>query len=443
MQKCNSCSLEKEVSEFTTNNKTFKECNECRAKRYCEHGTRKDRCINCSPKSFCEHKKLKSRCKTCKSGSAICKHGKEKYFCVECKGAGICEHKVHKRSCKKCGGSALCEHGKDKYYCKACGTNYCEHGVHKRFCKSCNGTGICEHGEVKYYCRTCKGAGICEHNNYKRYCVQCKGSSICIHNKIINHCSECNGSSMCEHKKLKSMCKDCNGVSICEHDKLRTRCNICNGGSICEHNKRRDNCVDCSTPEKLCEHCNCAFMSRNTIYQPYCFRCFCIKNPDADVSRQYKLKELYLQKELINTFNTEEKYVNMKLPIIFDKTVGLSGKRPDVFIDLGSHSIIIECDENQHKDYNCENLRIIQLFNDLQNRPMVMIRFNPDKYININNEKIHGCFQYKNNKFIGVNTEEWELRYIKLIEILDFHLNNIPIKEITMEYLYYDYDVIC
>jgi len=63
--------------------------------------------------------------------------------------------------------------------------------------------------------------------------------------------------------------------------------------------------------------------------------------------------------------------------MIFDKqTGGCSKMRPDVFIDKFTHVVIIECDENQHKDTSCENKRTMELFQDFGNRPIVFIRFN-------------------------------------------------------------------
>ena len=68
--------------------------------------------------------------------------------------------------------------------------------------------------------------------------------------------------------------------------------------------------------------------------------------------------------------------------MVFDKKVngGCSSKRPDVRIERLTHSIIVEIDEHQHKNYSCENKRTMTLFKDLGSRPIVFIRFNPDKY---------------------------------------------------------------
>ena len=42
--------------------------------------------------------------------------------------------------------------------------------------------------------------------------------------------------------------------------------------------------------------------------------------------------------------------------------------------------IIIELDEDQHKYTSCDEKRMMELFQDLGNRQLVLIRINPDKY---------------------------------------------------------------
>lgn len=71
-------------------------------------------------------------------------------------------------------------------------------------------------------------------------------------------------------------------------------------------------------------------------------------------------------------------------------TNGCSMRRPDYIIDKLLYKIIIEVDENQHILYNkdCEILRLKQIYFDLGGSPIVIIRYNPDEYINANNVKI-------------------------------------------------------
>jgi len=126
--------------------------------------------------------------------------------------------------------------------------------------------------------------------------------------------------------------------------------------------------------------------------------------------------------------------------MIFDKqTGGCSKRRPDCYIDKFTHIVIIECDENQHRDTNCENKRTMELFQDFGNRPVVFIRFNPDSYIK-DNKKINSSFKMHKTLDVPVIREpkEWKLRLDLLKETINKFLNRIPEKEVTNDYLFYD-----
>ena len=131
--------------------------------------------------------------------------------------------------------------------------------------------------------------------------------------------------------------------------------------------------------------------------------------------------------------------------IYFDEIVNgecSSKRRPDIRIDRGIFNLIIEIDENQHRNYDplCENKRTMELFQDLGNRPLVLIRINPDHYYDKNNKKINSCFNYKNLEMPVKNKEEFERRMDVLKEKIDYYmsLNDIPEKEINTESLFFD-----
>ena len=133
----------------------------------------------------------------------------------------------------------------------------------------------------------------------------------------------------------------------------------------------------------------------------------------------------------------EIKKVFPYLNITYDRQIDSecsSRKRPDIRIELYTCSIILECDENQHKNYGneCELNRMQLIYKDLGNRKIVFIRFNPDSYINQEGTKIQGCFN-KDNKIIQ---KEWQLRINELIKKINYYINNQP--ELEVEYLFYD-----
>jgi hypothetical protein len=134
--------------------------------------------------------------------------------------------------------------------------------------------------------------------------------------------------------------------------------------------------------------------------------------------------------------------------MIFDKIIdgGCSRRRPDILIDLLTYSITIECDENQHKDYSCENRRTMELFKDLGDRPIIFIRFNPDSYKN-KNGKIEGCFKplieehdINRKRFYNLIDKEWNRRLNILEKVINEYisLDTFPSKEITEIKLFYD-----
>ena len=244
----------------------------------------------------------------------------------------------------------------------------------------------CEHGKQKAQCKLCGGSKICKHNIQKATCRECGGSQICKHNIQKSKCKECGGSQICKHNIQKSTCRECGGSALCKHNIQKATCRECDGSQICKHNIRKAQCIICN-PSCACIDCKSVFVGKRSNCHPLCQACFCNTYPDHEKSTLYKIKERYLRDDLRVRF--PDKDINM----IFDKAVdgGCSKKRPDVLIDLLLYSIIIECDEGQHKNYECENKRTMQLFEDLENRPLILIRFNPDSYIE-NNKKVEGCF---------------------------------------------------
>jgi len=84
----------------------------------------------------------------------------------------------------------------------------------------------------------------------------------------------------------------------------------------------------------------------------------------------------------------------------------------------------------------CENKRIMELYTDMANRPMILIRFNCDKYSG-------GKGLFKRHPQSGVDVirskKEFKERINKLAETIDIYIDSEPPdKAITIEYLYYD-----
>jgi hypothetical protein len=147
-------------------------------------------------------------------------------------------------------------------------------------------------------------------------------------------------------------------------------------------------------------------------YKGYCVFCFIHIFPNEKVARNYKTKEFSVVEYLKNKFGN--------LDWITDKRIqdGCSKRRPDLMVDLGYKVLIVEIDENQHIEYNssCEYRRIMEISQDVNHRPIVFIRFNPDEYIK-NNEKISSCWGVNVNGICCVKKnkqKEWGERLNRL-----------------------------
>ena len=161
--------------------------------------------------------------------------------------------------------------------------------------------------------------------------------------------------------------------------------------------------------------------------------------PDKPVDRNYKTKEYsvveYVKTQFGNFTWISDKIING----------GCSKRRPDLLLDLGYQIVIIEIDENQHTDYDCscENKRIMELSQDLEHRPIVFIRFNPDEYKK-DGKTISSCWG-NNNKGICVvkksKMNEWIERLNVLKQQIEYWINTTNTTDKTIEIIQLFYDV--
>ncbi len=98
---------------------------------------------------------------------------------------------------------------------------------------------------------------------------------------------------------------------------------------------------------------------------------------------------------------------------------GCSTRRPDLFLDMGSHIVIVEVDENKHDAYDCtyENRRLMEISQDLNHRHIVIIRFNPDGYVDTEQGRIPSPWAYDKE---GVSTirRRWKKAWESRLEVL-------------------------
>ena len=268
----------------------------------------------------------------------------------------------------------------------------------------------------------------CEHNKRKDSCVKCSG---CIHGKFKHNCKECGGSAYCTHGIRKTRCKECGGSAYCTHGIRKDNCVICSG---CIHGKLKHNCKECGG-SALCKSEWCSTRA-NKRYDGYCMPCF-VNNPenkDKPAMRNYKTKEKQVVDEI------KEEYPDFSW--VSDKRVqdGCSLRRPDLLLDMGSNIIIIEVDENKHINYDstCENKRLMELSQDLQHRPIVFIRFNPDSYKDNEGKIVKSCWKLNKSGIMSIiNNRDWEKRIETLKQNIKYYIENPPKKTIEIVELFY------
>ena len=166
--------------------------------------------------------------------------------------------------------------------------------------------------------------------------------------------------------------------------------------------------------------------------------CF-INNPlnaDKPAHRNYKTKEKEVASAVTQRFSYATWYLDKRIQD------GCSARRPDMLLDLGSHVIMVEVDEDRHNSYDCscENKRLMLLAQDLGHRPMVVIRFNPDKYKTLDGKKVPSC--WKLNKMGVVHLprnqqKNWDARIKVLLETIQYWIDNQSEKQIETIELYY------
>ena len=186
---------------------------------------------------------------------------------------------------------------------------------------------------------------------------------------------------------------------------------------------------------KTCKTYLCATIVKNK-YDGYCLYCYINLFPDKPNSRNYKTKETAVVNEIQQSFP--------EFTWIADKKVkdGCSKRRPDLLLDMGSHIIIVEIDENKHSNYDCscEHKRLMEISQDVNHRPIIFIRFNPDEYIQDDEIVVKSC--WKLNKLgvmmISKNKQaEWDERIATLKQQIQYWIDNPTEKIVEIVELFY------
>jgi hypothetical protein len=180
------------------------------------------------------------------------------------------------------------------------------------------------------------------------------------------------------------------------------------------------------------ETCNTQVNPVTNVYGKYCFFCYMVNNPDANCGN-VRAEEISVARHIRTKFGHIDISFNNKI------RTGMSDRRPDVLFKLEDRYINIEIDENQHDGKQKDDkLRNKQIHNDLDGKPLLIIRFNPHKYIenNVSNKSCWG-FDKHSNKYV-CDVIGWETRLNNLDKVINEFIENTNPNVFEVIYLYYD-----
>jgi hypothetical protein len=132
------------------------------------------------------------------------------------------------------------------------------------------------------------------------------------------------------------------------------------------------------------------------------------------------------------TLSYLDKYVNLPIKIVPADDMVIDSfcnkRRPDRVYDCGTHFVVVEIDENQHKGYskedNCELVRMHQIY-EAVGMHTVFLRFNP------NNFRVEGKLQKVNMQKRLELLTKWVEKCVKTLPV-DEH------NKVQYKFLYYD-----
>ncbi len=269
-------------------------------------------------------------------------------------------------------------------------------------------------GQTKgLYCSNCKLDGMINIKDKK--CIICKMKQACFNYKTESkrlYCSNCKLDGMIDIKSKKCIiCKDKKPNFNYKDQSKGLYCNVCKLSDMVDVIHKT--CKDCST--------------RPLPNYDYCSTCLRHHDPYNPRWTTIKQKEIFIGKEIMREFPD----INWKLDSQID-CQSCSKRRPDLYVDLFTHVLLIEIDEDQHKNYQCENKRIMEISQSFNHRPLTLVRFNPDKY---DNHK--GIFTFSKDG-ITIPNENYNDRINTLFETIHCQLNSRPDKTITEIKLFYN-----
>jgi hypothetical protein len=415
-------------------------CEKCLLKQptYCLEGEEKARwCFDCKEENSIDNKHIKCPCPLKLRPNFNLPGEKVAIWCAQCPNKPENAINVLVKLCK-CGTYA--SYGpkgtKKKIFCAKCAPKDFECTASRRLCIVCNKR-RCNFNipsETRgIWCAECRPPHTIDVFHKKCQCGKHQASFCDKDTSIRKYCTSC------KPKDAESTGKKCQCGKVPVFgfpEKRAMYCKTCRIPGTVDLNHKKCLTEFCETrpnPKKECKG--------------YCMRCFIHLYPDVEISRNYKVKERHVIDALLLQLKKylENKYELSNDQIFRDKQIpgSCSKRRPDIMFDIGSHWICGENDEDCHKDYDttCENKRTMELYTDMGNRPMILIRFNCDKYIKKDGTIEKSLFRICKRTGMSIIADKNKFNeridtFAKMVS--EYIIGQPPEKAITTEYLFYE-----
>jgi hypothetical protein len=374
-------------------------------------------CKDCANPDMIDVKSIK--CITCKKKQSVFnKEGETKaLYCKDCADPDMIDVKSIKCiTCKKKRPTYNKEGETKALYCNDCAQPGMIDVKHSK-CITCKKKrpNYNKEGETKaLYCKDCAEPDMIDIKHPICFCKT--RATFGYINQKISHCAKHKLPLM--FKKIRPVCQDESCTEIAEYG--------INEPIHCfEHQLENDlcllgkKCIQCNRDNELC--------NKDGLCLTYC------RPTEIDLN----IKKIIKKKEA-TVLSYLDKNINYNITPIDDKIIDTScvKNRPDRVYDCGSHFVILEVDENQHKSYTngCsydkkvqEQRRMVQIYEALSKGmiPVIFIRFNPDTFRV--KEKIQKINMQKRLEML----EKWLKKCIE-IDIYKYK------EGILIKHLYYD-----
>jgi hypothetical protein len=398
-----------------------KKCEKCKTKRpnfNYEGETQAKFCSDCKEPTMIDIKSRK--CEKCKTKQPVFNYEGETQakFCSDCKEPNMIDIKT--RKCEKCKTkqpnfnyegetqAKFCSDCKEPNMidiktrkCEKCKTkcptfNY-QGETQAKFCSDCKEptmidikTRKCEKCKTKHpvfnyegetqakFCSDCKEPNMIDIKNKKCLEIGCRlQCKYAFPNVIPAYCSKHKKDGMMLNPRKKCLEQECKETATHGDNKIPMHCE--------DHSNENEY----NLAERKCKNCDrIDILNKSGICINFCS----LEETDRHLKKRVKKHE-----EFINSLLDEE--VNMCVyskDTVIDSSCSLY--RPDRVYHCGTHIVIIEVDENQHKSYkNCGNTKEEKIQGEMRRMyligqsfdglPCIFIRYNPDNYLDCNGKK--------------------------------------------------------